>query len=116
MRRTLRKLQLTYQRSICNWRTFQALMHYMHRRAELEWLIQWATRKHLPGPAKCYQRRLLDEEQRLASIRSAHLEWLPGHELPITDGLTSIPPNAIRDPAPLRVTPTRPLDTSLHFL
>lgn len=67
MQITLRRLQLTYSRSVRNWQTFLALVRCMHRRAELVRLIQWATRKRLPGPARCYQRRLPFEEERLAT-------------------------------------------------
>jgi len=45
---------------------FWTMMYLLNRRAEIARLVLWATRKHLPGPRKYYQARLLDEEVRLS--------------------------------------------------
>ena len=45
--------------------SFWTVYRCLERRAELNNLIAWATRKHLTGPRRCYQSRLSDEERRL---------------------------------------------------
>jgi hypothetical protein len=46
--------------------TFYTIYCALNRRAELERLVAWATRKRLPGPRRLYRSRLLAEEQRVA--------------------------------------------------
>lgn len=45
---------------------FWLLLRTLNRRAELERLVIWATRKRLAGPREFYRSRLLDEEVRLS--------------------------------------------------
>lgn len=55
--------------------TFYTIYCALNRRADLERLVAWATRKRRPGPRRLYLSRLRDEEQRLAryGMRSPRL-------------------------------------------
>ena len=55
-----------YQNALRELHEFFALYSAVSRKAELERLIDWAVRKHLPGPQKLYKNRLQDEELHLA--------------------------------------------------
>lgn len=59
----------------CQWLEFSALQGIFSRKRELARLIEWATRKHLIGPRRLYERRLEQEEERLAhaAVRSPGL-------------------------------------------
>src|SRR5689334_3635882 len=48
---------------------FHAIYCCLTRQAELERLIQWAEKKHLKNPGKCYQSRLEDERRRIFFYR-----------------------------------------------
>jgi hypothetical protein len=54
---------------------FWKMLYCLNRRAELLRLIQWAERKQLAGPLRCYQARLADVEIRLQryAIHNPHL-------------------------------------------
>ncbi|NWG32722.1 MAG: hypothetical protein HXY29_14705 [Rhodocyclaceae bacterium] len=56
-------------------RQFYTLFCSFNRQAELTRLIAWAERKRLPGPRRCYQRRLDDEQCRHARdmLRYPHM-------------------------------------------
>lgn len=47
------------------WNDFRAISGALHRRAELQQLIRWATRKRLTKPLRLYEIRLKEEEARL---------------------------------------------------
>ncbi len=51
------------------WREFWVILRLHNRRAELQRLVRWATRKRLPGPRTCYERHLDDVELRLFRYR-----------------------------------------------
>lgn len=55
---------------------FWPLLHTLNRRAELERLIAWATRKRLTGPREFYRSRLLDEEMRLSRYAITAPRWV----------------------------------------
>jgi len=48
-----------------SWHTFWSIVRAYERRNDLVRLTCWAQRKRLPGPLRCYQNRLVDEEARL---------------------------------------------------
>lgn len=58
-----------------DWVQFWTISHGLNRLAELKRLALWAKRKRLPGPLRLYERRLQEEESRLAhhSIQYPHL-------------------------------------------
>lgn len=71
-----------------DWQEFCTAFCMLNRAAELERLIQWATRKQLQVPKRLYQRHLLDTEIRLQRIqfRSPHvffwarvIQWFAQH-------------------------------------
>ena len=53
------------------------IWRYLYRRADLERLVHWATRKRLSGPRTHYQTLLVDTEQRLlqCQLRHPRLAW-----------------------------------------
>lgn len=55
---------------------FWPLLHTLNRRAELERLVSWATRKCLAGPRKFYRSRLLDEKVRLSRYTITSPRWV----------------------------------------
>ena len=59
------------------WRAAAQGWLYLHRRADLERLIQWATRKRLLGPRMHYRMLRMDTEQRLLQhqFRYPRLTW-----------------------------------------
>ena len=52
----------------CRWLEFASLQGIFNRRRELMRLSQWASKKRLTGPRRLYQRRLEQEEIRLARV------------------------------------------------
>jgi hypothetical protein len=64
--RLITKFIMGISRLIVVWRLFWTILRLLNRRAELERLVSWATRKSLPGPRGFYHSRLLDEEVRLS--------------------------------------------------
>ncbi len=57
-----------YQQYYFAWNDFNTVLGALHRRTELEELIQWAARKRLSGPAKLYRSRHTDEETIIARV------------------------------------------------
>lgn len=58
---------------------FFTILFTLNRRTELTRLVAWATRKRLVGPRRLYEKRLMDEEVRLArySLQSPTLvKWV----------------------------------------
>src|SRR5579859_2147017 len=59
-----------HQRSLLlNLREFWGIYCCLTRQAELRRLVQWAEKKRLKYPRKCYLSRLADEERRIFSYR-----------------------------------------------
>jgi hypothetical protein len=54
-----------WDRTRLGWREFGSILRAMNRQSELERLVEWARRKKLPGPLRCYQSRLEDEARRV---------------------------------------------------
>ncbi len=55
----------SWDRTRLGWREFWSILYAMNRQAELERLVEWARRKKLPGPLRCYESRLEDETRRV---------------------------------------------------